>query len=208
MPLTNETHLRTALDALFYKDSIINRLKACERQDLTRIFPSKSGENETQYFDRLCGWLATRFQGYSVATVSGRFRAHDLMTIREAAKIEEDYDRYLIDETTAIVRFIFPCGNPLRRKFGGLADFDDREPDLADWSGRVEAKKIRWFFNALFVRSIIEVVNGEAEIWMVESGASDPPAHMASRIRVRYGGTGFRPRMAASQWIWRDRGDN
>jgi hypothetical protein len=30
---------------------------------------------------------------------------------------------------------------------------------------------------------------------------SDPPAHMASRIRVRYGGPGFRPPLAASQRV-------
>jgi hypothetical protein len=173
MPLTNETHLRTALDALFYKDSIVSRLKACERQDLSRVFPLETNEIESHYFDRLCDWLASRFQGYSVTTVSGRFRAHDLMTIRDAAKIEEDYDRYLVDETTAIVRFIFPCGNPVRRGSGSVIDFDDPETDstdLAGIAGRDEAKKIRWFFNALFVQSIIQVVNGEAEIWMVESG--------------------------------------
>lgn len=92
------------------------------------------------------------------------------MTIRDAAKIEEDYDRYLVDETTAIVRFIFPCGKPIRRKSGSVADFDDPERDSTDQDGREEAKKIRWFFNALFVQSVLQVVNGEAEIWMVESG--------------------------------------
>jgi hypothetical protein len=173
MPLTNETHLRTALDALFYTDSIVTRLKACELEHLTRIFPLETGETEARYFDRLCGWLAIRFQGYSVSTVSGRFRAHELMTLRDAAKIEEDYDRYLVDETTAIVRFIFPCGDPVRHGSGAATDFDDPETDSTDLGGvaaRAEAKKIRWFFNALFVQSILQVVNGEAEIWMVESG--------------------------------------
>ena len=62
----------------------------------------------------------------------------------EAAGIQESGGRYLIDETTAVTRFIFPCGG--------------------------DAQVIRWFFEALFVQSIIQVVNGEAEIWMVESG--------------------------------------
>ena len=92
------------------------------------------------------------------------------MTIKEAAQIEEDGDRYLIDETTAIVRFIFPCGEPVKRQPGTAGNFEDPEPDPKDKSGLEEAKKIRWFFNALFVQSIIQVVNGEAEIWMVESG--------------------------------------
>ena len=62
----------------------------------------------------------------------------------DAAKLEERGGRYLIDETTAIVRFIFPC------------DGDE--------------ETIRWFFNTLFVESIIQVVAGEEQIWMVESG--------------------------------------
>lgn len=33
-----------------------------------------------------------------------------------------------------------------------------------------DAATIRWFFRALFVQSILQVVNGEDEIWMVESG--------------------------------------
>ena len=170
MPLTNETHLRIALDALFYKDTIRARLKALNRAKLRTQFPLRDGEGEEAYFDRLCDWLATRFQGYSISTVSGRFRAQNLMSIMEAARIEENFDRYLIDETTAIVRFIFPCDSPARRHVGPADEFEDPDPDFNDSSGREEAKKIRWFFNALFVQSIIQVVNGEAEIWMVESG--------------------------------------
>jgi len=170
MPLTNEAHLRTALDALFYKDTILARLKTLDWGKLTQHFPCQSGETKQAYFDRLCAWIETRFQGYSITTVSGRFRAQELMTIIDAARIEEDGDRYLIDETTAIVRFIFPCGKPVRREAATAADFDDPDPDPTDNSGREEAKRLRWFFSALFVQSIIQVVNGEAEIWMVESG--------------------------------------
>lgn len=54
--------------------------------------------------------------------------------------------RYLIDETTAVTRFIFPCEND------------------------TEADQVEFFFTNLFVRAIIEVVNGEDEIWMVETG--------------------------------------
>jgi hypothetical protein len=170
MPLTNETHLRTALDALFYEDTIRSRLRAIERKTLTAHFPEVPGETEDKYFLRLCEWLATRFQGYSVTNVSGRFRAQNLMTITAAAIIEENGDRYLIDETTAIVRFIFPCGTPVKSAVGAADSFEDLDSDPNDKSGEEEAKRIRWFFNALFVQSIIQVVNGEAEIWMVESG--------------------------------------
>ena len=54
--------------------------------------------------------------------------------------------RYLVDETTAVTRFIFPCGAP------------------------EEADQVRYLFEALFVESIIQLINAEDEIWMVESG--------------------------------------
>jgi hypothetical protein len=87
-----------------------------------------------------------------------------------AATVEENGDRYLIDETTAIVRFIFRCGKPHKIAPGRAQDFDIPEPSSNEHAGREEADQIRWFFNALFAQSIIQVVNGEAEIWMVESG--------------------------------------
>ncbi|HEY5164234.1 MAG TPA: hypothetical protein VII81_14590, partial [Terriglobales bacterium] len=60
--------------------------------------------------------------------------------------------RYIVDETTAVTRFIFPC------------------------TDEAEADRIRWFFNVLFARSILELV-GEDEVWMIESG-------MQSRLYV------------------------
>jgi len=170
MPLTNETHLRTALDALFYKDTILARLRAIDSKKLREHFPANDAEQENPYFARLCEWIAKRFQGYSITTLSGRFRTLNLMMMTEAATVEENGDRYLIDETTAIVRFIFPCGQPQKLRLGLAQDFDVPEPNTDDTTGAAEADQIRWFFNALFVQSIIQVVNGEDEIWMVESG--------------------------------------
>jgi hypothetical protein len=46
MPLTNETHLRTALDALFYEDTIMARLKALDWAKLTLHFPQNQGESK------------------------------------------------------------------------------------------------------------------------------------------------------------------
>ena len=168
MPLTNESQLRTTLDALFYEDTIRTRLKVIGRATIERFFDSAEGELDDGYFARLCKWIEKRFVGYTVMTVDGRFRAQDLMPIAKAAEIAESGDRYLIDETTAIVRFIFPCGNPVTHSPGAV-DLDQPASDQGDSSGEEEAKKVRWFFNALFVQSIIQAVNGEAEIWMVEA---------------------------------------
>ena len=34
----------------------------------------------------------------------------------------------------------------------------------------IEANKIRFVFKHLFIRNILELINGEDEIWMLESG--------------------------------------
>ncbi|MBI1875617.1 MAG: hypothetical protein HYS05_17260 [Acidobacteria bacterium] len=79
--------------------------------------------------------------------MSGRFRAEkSLLTMQDATALQERAGRYLIDETTAVTRFIFPC--------------KDKE----------DAERVSWFFHRLFVESVIQVVAGEAEIWMIESG--------------------------------------
>ena len=145
MPLSNETALRGTLDSLFYKDTILRKLRGCELPELQEQIEPASDETDKDYLDRLCTWISKRFVGYSISHVAGRFRGGQLCTRSEAAELEET-GRYLIDETTAVTRFIFPC--------------DDR----------AEANRVRWFFDRLFIQSIIEVVNGEDEIWMVESG--------------------------------------
>lgn len=143
MPLSNEAHLKTTLDSLFYKDTILAKLKTQDEAELSKNYPKQPNESNDAYLNRLCNWIANRFVGYSISHVNGRFRAEQLSTREEAANLRT---RYLIDETTAVTRFIFPCQDPN------------------------EAKQIRWFFECLFVNSIIQVVNGEAEIWMIESG--------------------------------------
>jgi len=148
MPLSNEAHLKTTLDALFYKDTILARLKAQDESELYQHFQKEPNEDKEAYLKRLCEWIAPRFVGYSTTHVNGRFRAERLCTREEVAN-PSFRKRYLIDETTAVTRFIFPC---------------EDENDAA---------QIRWFFEILFVKSIIQVVNGEDEIWMIESGLQD-----------------------------------
>lgn len=173
MPLTNEGHLRTALDSLFYKDTILLRLRTLERHKLEAHIPRNKGEPDEIYLERLCKWVSTRFGGYSISHVSGRFKAAPLATMEEVAAIHKEGGRYLIDETTAVVRFIFPCGKP--KTIGpplSSRNFEDDEAD-APPEEPDDAKVVRWFFGVLFIQSIIQVVNGEDEIWMVESGMRD-----------------------------------
>ncbi len=149
MPLAHENALRTTLDSLFYRDRVLARLKTLEKKHLAQYFPPDPGETNAQHLERVCAWIDQKFQGYSISQVDGRFRAEKLSTQEEAAQIQMQGRRYLIDETTAITRFVFPCK-------------DD-----------VEVSKVRYLFNEIFVRSITQLVNGEDEIWMVESGAAN-----------------------------------
>lgn len=147
MPLTNEAHLRTTLDALFFSDIILAKLRAIGVQQLNTFFKQTSGETEDSYFQGILGFIEQMFVGYSIFHVNGRFRAAKLANQDGVAEILKRGDRYLIDETTAVTRFIFPC----------------KDSEGAD--------KVRFLFERLFVRSIIQLINGEEEIWMVESGS-------------------------------------
>ncbi|MBW7863708.1 MAG: hypothetical protein H3C30_04750 [Candidatus Hydrogenedentes bacterium] len=142
MPLANEGHLRTALDALFYRDLVLARLKTIPQDELHKNIPLRKNETSDNYMERLCDWISNHFAGYSIYHVNGRFRACSLVSKEKATQKQ----RYIIDETTAVTRFIFPCVT------------DD------------EAEQTGFLFEHLFVKAIIEVVNGEDEIWMVETG--------------------------------------
>lgn len=142
MPLTNEAHLRTALDTLFYRDRLKARLKTVDRHELGKQIAKEIHESPEQYTEKICDWISQRFGGYSVYHVNGRFRAEELVDRDQAARMP----RYLVDETTAVTRFIFPC-----------KDADD-------------AARVEFFFHQLFVQAVVEIVNAEDEIWMTETG--------------------------------------
>jgi hypothetical protein len=104
----------------------------------------------------------------------------DVLSIQDAASKQMRGDRCLVDETTAIVRFILPCGRPLHGRHFLAPEESESCPDGhpgPDDGAAKEARALRWFFGLLFVRSIVQVVNGEAQIWMMESG-------MRSRLHI------------------------
>ncbi|MCY3820907.1 MAG: hypothetical protein OXH52_16360 [Gammaproteobacteria bacterium] len=146
MPLTNETALRTTLDTLFFRENIEAKLRAIEIAEMAGHFSRPADEGDEAYLQRAASWIADHFGGYSIYHVEGRFRAWKLATHDEAMEREKQGYRYLVDETTAVTRFIFPCEE------------------------KHEAALVRYFFDALFARSIIQLINAEDEIWMVESG--------------------------------------
>lgn len=180
MPLRNEEFLRTALDSLFFKDSVITRLKSADQPQLLVQFPSNPGETKESHLERLCRWISDKFVGYSILHVSGRYRVGELKTQEDVARAHARIaERYLVDETTAVVRFIIPCGKVgpsqvgLSRSLPAQLELSPNRPIEAVSSTKelsAEADRIRWFFTHLFVQRIIEVVAGEDEIWLLESG--------------------------------------
>ncbi|HXD34089.1 MAG TPA: hypothetical protein VN643_23430 [Pyrinomonadaceae bacterium] len=146
MPLTHETNLRITLDALFYKDTIIAKLKGIDKTRLNKHFARAEGQTEAEYLKEILDFIGHNFVGYSIYHVDGRFRAADILDFDEIAVRLKKGGRYLIDETTAVTRFIFP------------------------WDTEEQMERIRFLFEQLFVRGMIDLVEGEQQIWMLENG--------------------------------------
>jgi len=146
MPLTHETQLRITLDTLFFKDTILAKLRNINSSQLENHFPRPAALSDDDYFEQIIDFIGDNFVGYSISHVDGRFRAVAIRSYDEVATLQECGRRYLIDETTAVTRFIFP--------------YDD-DDDL---------EAISFLFEELFVESMIEAASEEKQIWMLEIG--------------------------------------
>lgn len=146
MPLTHETRLRSTLDGLFFKDTILARLRGIAPSSLDPWFPREAGYSDEEYLDGIIGFIQEHFLGYSISHVDGRFRLRGISDYDVVAAFQKRGLKYLIDETTAITRFIFPYSD------------DD------------ELERVQFLFHELFVRSMVRSAPGEKEIWMIESG--------------------------------------
>ena len=108
LPLTKEHELKKALDDLFYRDALEERVKEVG-PDAFGIAPSQASErSEDESIRAIIDFMDDHFGGYSVAHVSGRFRSEALADRTQAGAMLTEGQRYLVDETTAVVRFIVP----------------------------------------------------------------------------------------------------
>jgi len=165
LPLSHEQQLREALDDLFYADGLRQRLEEIGLDRIEEAFPRSEGETDEQLLERVTARAGDVFGGYSVHHVSGRFRAASLMSYEEAAGAQSRREEpYLIDETTAVVRFIAPFGAEARRE--AQAEL----PGASDDCPEREAEEIRWLFLEVFAGAVTRQVRGEDEIWLLESG--------------------------------------
>lgn len=89
-------------------------------------------------------------------------------TLKRIEEVHQSQGRYLVDETTAVVRFIIPFGQKTEAPFGTGPKEGASEVSRTD--GEFEAARIRYIFGILFIQQIVEAVNGEDEIWLLESG--------------------------------------
>jgi hypothetical protein len=167
LPLTREDKLRDSLDDLFYIDTIKRRLREMDAADVQAVYPKEAGEGEDAWLDRVATAMGDKFGGYSVLHVRGRFRRDSLKTRQQAADLLVYDQKYLIDETTALVRFVIPLA-ATRRVDPALAGTFSFEDIATEESILSELRLVRWSFFNLFGEAIVRTVQGEDEIWLVE----------------------------------------
>jgi hypothetical protein len=160
LPLTRESQLRSALDDLSYSDTVEQRLREIGVAKLADAVARHPKETADEFYSRVVDLTADRFGGYSVSHVSGRYKAARLMTRHSALEHVTNGGRYLIDETTAVVRFIIPCQT-------GTFTFSDTLEPSVDWFDLREApdgaldeevQLVRRLFFLLFVETVVRTV--------------------------------------------------
>ncbi len=171
MPLSREDRLRESLDNLFYKDSIRQRIEeigiSVIRAGLNLSKTSSKKEVVkfvVQFMDNIIG-------GYSMHLVSGRFRAGSLSTREEVASRPFHQGPYLVDETTAVVRFILPVNVSEEELSENVpSQLSLFEPVKDAPNSNDHADQMRWLFLHFFAEAVTRVVKKEDEIWLLESG--------------------------------------
>jgi hypothetical protein len=166
------------LDNLFYRDAIEQRVREVGLPGLRKIVPAAKNEADDAYMSRLVDLIGLMFAGYSIVHVAGRFRLTEALISRsDAGDMISTGERYLIDETTAAVRFIVPC-QASRRAFDmspSSANDVVAEKDASFLRAvdiQTEISQIRALFFMFFVETITRSVRGEDEIWLIESSPS------------------------------------
>lgn len=81
MPLSHESALRDTLDSLFYKDVIMPRLRHRIGAEMLKAhFPASMTDSDDDIIERAVTFVQSKFGGYSIYHVDGRFRAAGLLT--------------------------------------------------------------------------------------------------------------------------------
>lgn len=162
MPLTREDLLRQGLDRLFFKDTLEEQLNLLDLDAFEEVIPRIANEAPEGYARRIARKVSKYFGGYSITHVSGRFRVCDLISQAEAVG-----KRYIIDETTAMVRFIIPLDAASR--IHDQVFCPTRTPVNAEGDVTEEVTLIRALFFTIFAEVVVHSVQGEDQIWLLET---------------------------------------
>lgn len=166
MPLSREDRLRESLDNLFYKNTIEQRIKEIGVSIIRTALNLPKTSLDKDIIQFVVNFMENTIGGYSLHLVSGRFRASALATKREIADRPFSQGPYLVDETTAVVRFILPV--PTSEKPPSQLSLFEPAKEIASADELVE--QMRWLFLNFFAEAVTRVVKKEDEIWLLESG--------------------------------------
>lgn len=166
MPLTREALLRAALDSLFYKNTLEDKICLVGLERFVDAIPKKTGETDQAYAARVARKVSDYFGGYSVTHVNGRFRAADLTTQQNAIG-----ERYIIDETTAVVRFVVPLEEGKTCQGESFRPMSHQEVDQSGLSAEISL--VRTLFFNIFAEVVVHSVQGEDQIWLLETFAGN-----------------------------------
>ena len=182
LPLTREDELRRALDDLFYSDSIERSLREAGLEQFEEWFPRDGEESDATFSARIVAYGDRIFGGYSISHMSGRFRSSPLLSRSKAAELLAIDRRYLVDETTALVKFIIPIGASLQETSpdaGAQLQLPAPEAESThDLTVDEEIRLVRQLFFSLFVEALIRNVAGEDEIWLIEESPAGRRLHV------------------------------
>ena len=173
VPVRREAELRAALDELFFEDTVAQRLDELGAQRLGKLVARTSGETEDAHRQRCLSLISDYFTSYTLTLATGRARAAPLLTRANAIELHKSGLPYLVDETTAIVRFLVPLTTSL-----------DRHPQLTLPTGKTakdEARLIRRLFFELFVEAALRTVAGDDPIRLLEDSPLGRQLHAWTR---------------------------
>ena len=166
MPLSREDRLREALDNLFYRDTIEQRILEIGIEQIRAGLKLLQEYPEEKIQQLVFEFIESTIGGYSIYLVNGRYRADQLASRADVVKRPFGYGPYIVDETTAIVRFILPVETDAAQ----FAHGNLLEPAAPSIHAKQRAEQIRWLFLNFFAEALIRVVPKEDEIWLLESG--------------------------------------
>jgi len=166
MPLSREDRLREALDNLFYRDTIEQRIQEIGIARIRDGLKLSSDHSEDKIKQLVFDFMESTIGDYSIYMVNGRYRADALASREEVIARPFGYGPYIVDETTAIVRFILPVETDAGKyEYGKIL-----EPASIAVGTKKRAALMSWLFPNFFAEALIRVVQKEDEIWLLESG--------------------------------------